>query len=221
MEGYVSEQEQVEAVKKWLRENGPAIAIGLILGLTVIFGWRGWQSHQRGLSEAASDRFAQMMVLVQRNQRDDAQKAALTLISEQPRSSYATFAALMLARLAVDKQDLATAKQQLTWVIDNSRRQELKALARVRLARVHLAEGKVAEAWALVEQAGGAEPTAAIAELRGDVLMAQGKIDEARRQYLDAYARADGAAVETSALALKLDDLGAAPPAAGGEQAAK
>lgn len=219
MEGYVSEQEQVEAIKKWLKENGPPIALGLALGLGAIFGWRYWQAYQRGVAEAASAGFAEVVALVQRDKKGEAEKAAQTLVSERPRSTYAVFAALMLARLAVEKQDYATARQQFTWVIDNSRDEHLTALARTRRARVLLAEGKPQEAWASVQPlATGHTVSAALAELKGDILSAQGKVDEARREYLDAYARLEGAEAEAGALALKLDNLGAAPTAGEGKE---
>lgn len=214
MDVYANEQEQVEAIKRWLKENGTAIIIGLALGIGAISGWRYWQSHQRERAEAASTLFTQVMAASRSQQPAQAEKLALQILGEYADTTYGTFAALMLAKLAVEKQDLTTATQQLSWVLEHSADVSMQRLARIRLARVLLAEGKHDEAWSQLERIPSGSPSAALAELRGDIMLAQGKKDEAGKQYLEAYANIEPGEQtnESGALALKLDSLGLTPP---------
>jgi predicted negative regulator of RcsB-dependent stress response len=211
---YANEQEQVEAIKKWLRENGVPIIVGLALGIGAIGGWRYWQAQERARNEVASALFTRAVAASRAQQPAQAEKAAQQIISDYSGTTYASFAALMLAKLAVEKQDLPAAIQQLNWVLEHSDDEALQRLARIRLARVALAQGKPEEAWAQLGDISASPPSAAIAELRGDILLAQGKREEAGKQYLEAFASSepDQQSDETSALALKLDSLGITPP---------
>ncbi|MFO1435569.1 MAG: tetratricopeptide repeat protein [Gammaproteobacteria bacterium] len=221
MADYVNEQEQVEEIKKWLRENAAAVVVGLILGISAISGWRYWQAKERARAESASALFTQVIAANINNQAAQAEKVAQQIISDYGNTTYGSYAALMLAKLAVDKQDLQGARQQLNWVLEHGSDAALKRLAMLRLARVALAQGKPDEALAQLDKLPSSQiASAEVAELRGDILMAQGKKDEAGKQYLNAYANVEPAerSNESSTLALKLDDLGLTPPPAAGEK---
>jgi predicted negative regulator of RcsB-dependent stress response len=218
---YANEQEQVEEIKKWLRENGAAVVVGLVLGISAISGWRFWQAKERARAETASAMFTQVVAANAANQAAPAEKIAQQIIADYGNTTYASYAALMLAKFAVDKQDLPAATQQLNWVLEHSSDAALKRLALLRLAHIALAQGKPDEALAHLDKLPSAQVVSAeVAELRGDILMAQGKKDEAGKQYLEAYANVEPAerSNEGSTLALKLDDLGLAPPPAAGEK---
>jgi predicted negative regulator of RcsB-dependent stress response len=209
---YATEEEQAEQVKKWLKENGPPIVIGLILGLGGLSGWRYWQASQRAQAEAASSAFEQLTVFVRSGKMDQARKFGEKVINDFPKSSYAEFAALTLAKVADDQNDLAGAAKQLQWAIDHSKFPEVTRLARLRLARVWLSEGKLDDAWNAAQKISDKPPSAALSELKGDILVAQGKTDEARRQYLEATAQAgDKDPNEADTLSMKLNNLGTAP----------
>ncbi|HTT07204.1 MAG TPA: tetratricopeptide repeat protein [Gammaproteobacteria bacterium] len=209
---YASEQEQVEAIKKWLKENGGAIVVGVVLGLGAVGGWRWWQTRVRVEAEAASAVFEQALGASFNGKADEAEKIAGSVITDHPRTTYAAYSALLLARLAVEKHDLAAAKTQLEWVLANSSGSGVRTTAQIRLARVLLAEGKPDEAWKQVEKI---DPTAggtALLAIKGDILAAQGKTAEARQQYLDLQARTGAAAdADNDPWSLKLDNLNAAP----------
>lgn len=216
MADYANEQEQVDEIKKWLRENGAAIVIGLILGISAISGWRYWQAKERARAETAAAIFSNVVAASKSNQPAQAEKMAQQILSDFGNTTYAAYSALMLAKLAVEKQDLPTAIQQLNWVLDHSSDPALKRLAYIRLARVAMAQGKADEALGYLDRVpASATPSAAVAELRGDVLLAQGKREEAGKQYLEAYANVEPGekSNEASALSLKLDNLGIVPPA--------
>ncbi|MCG3202287.1 MAG: hypothetical protein NFCOHLIN_02168 [Gammaproteobacteria bacterium] len=214
MVDYANEQEQVEAIKKWLRENGVPIIVGLALGIGAIGGWRYWQAQERARDELASALFTRVVTASRARQPAQAEKAAQQIISDYGGTTYAAFAALMLAKLAVEKQDLPMAIKHLNWVLEHSDDEGLQRLAKMRLARVALAQGKPEEAWAHVVGLAASPPSAALAELRGDILLAQGKRDQAGKQYLEAFANSepDQQSDQTSSLALKLDSLGITPP---------
>ncbi len=220
MDLYSSEQEQVEAIKKWLKENGTAIVVGLAIGIGGISGWRYWQAHKDGRAEAASALFAQAVAAAKSEQSGKAGQAAKQVLSEYGDTFYADFAALMLAKLAVEEQDLPSARQHLERVTVSGDA-TLARLARMRLVRIHLAAGKPQQAWAEIEELPSSDHSAALAELRGDVLLAQGKTEEAGKQYLEAHAQAEPHEQqdESGTLALKLANLGLAraPAAPAGE----
>jgi predicted negative regulator of RcsB-dependent stress response len=138
-----------------------------------------------------------------------------TLMAQSPGSIYASLAALTAARLSVDEEDYGKAKELLAWVSNNTDQLEVKRIARLRLARIHLAENDAAQAWMLLADMDKGGELATVQELKGDVLAAQNKLDEARKYYEIALARlgtADGGG-DTQTLQAKLNDLGPATPA--------
>lgn len=214
MEPYSSEQEQVEAIRKWWQENGKAIIAGLVLGIGALFGWRGYQAYLTQQAEEASHRFQQMISKLVDNSPLEAAALGQRLVEDHAKSSYAALSALVLAKLAVETGDLPAARGHLQWVLDNSRDPEIRFTARTRLARVLLDQGDGEGAWTLL--GAGEQPTlASFHELRGDVLLARGKPEEARAEYLRALALVEAADGDPELVQLKLDDLGRAPP--GGE----
>jgi predicted negative regulator of RcsB-dependent stress response len=209
---YASEEEQIADIKKWLKENGGAIIFGVVLGLSIIGGWRTWQAHVRAEAEAASVVFQKALIESQNGKVADAEKTANTVITDHPRTTYAAFSALLLAKLAMEKHDLAAAKTQLEWVLANASEAGVHTTARIRLARLLLAESKPEEAWKQVEKIDANIGGTALLAVKGDILAAQGKTGEARQQYLDVLARAGGAADDDNdPWALKLENLGTAP----------
>ncbi len=98
MDVYQSDEEQIDALKKWWQENGNSVIAGVILGLTAIFGWRGWQDYKIEQAEAASELYQQMVIAV----RDDknaknAKETANNILAEYESTAYSVFAKLTLA----------------------------------------------------------------------------------------------------------------------------
>lgn len=205
MEVYNSEQEQVEALKAWWDKNGRSSLVTLVLFLMAVFGWQQWDGHRKGVAEAASTHYQKMMGMMEQDS-NNAIEAGRALIASYPDSIYAVMASMAMARLAVEQKDLDAAAAHLRSAMQNSDQPELTALARLRLARVELAQGKPDAALTTL----GSEKSAANDELRGDILLAQGKPDEARAS----YTRALEGYVETpdkhELVQMKLDDLAVA-----------
>lgn len=212
MEIYNSEQEQVEAIKKWWKENGMAIVLGIALGLAGVFGWRWWVGHQQQVAAQASGLFTQVLGNFASNRPEQAQSAAKELEADHAGSAYAVMAAFAQAAQSVQSGDLAAAADRLRWALDNAKQPELQNTARLRLARVLLADGKADEALALVTGVDGGSYQPAYDEVRGDILAAKGQQEQAREAYTSALAALPATADNRDVVQMKLDDL-AAPTA--------
>ncbi|MGQ0430404.1 MAG: YfgM family protein [Gammaproteobacteria bacterium] len=210
---YLSEREQAEQLKQWLRANWIWLVAGVALALGGYYGWRWWEARQSGRSLAAEARFTAMLEALAKDQREEGVRIARELTGQYAGTPYADQATLVLARLDVEGGDLAGAAAKLAQVMDSSRDPELGLVARLRLARLQLAEGKHDAALATLDGAGASAIDARIAELRGDVLLTKGD----RAAALDAYRRAQEAAagappglVDGELLGYKVDELAAA-----------
>lgn len=206
MDAYDSEKEQIEKIKKWWDANGTAIIVGLVIGLGGIFGFRYWESSKMLAGEAASANYEHLLVMSQTGASDEATAAADAIINNQPDTPYAKMAALLSAKLAVDDNDYATAKQRLQWIIEQPQKTELTALAHARLAQILLAEDNVAEATATFDQL-SADSKSRFHELSGDILLAKGEVDAAREAYETALEQASEFGIDTEPVQLKLDNL--------------
>lgn len=201
-----TEEEQVEAIKKWWKENGKSIIAGVVIGLGGVFSWQFWGDYQDRVGREASVSFAQMLDQVHQGNLDAASQQAELIRVEYESNSFAVLAALVQARLKLEQGDSAAARSQLEWAMNNSPNSGLEKLARLNLARILLSEGDTEAAAKLVTVETGGY-AASFAELRGDIASAQQDKDAA----LDAYQQA--LALGTSAgqrVQIKLDDLSSA-----------
>ena len=203
---YETEEEQLDAIRRWWGENGRAVVVGVVLAVAVAFGWRTWVSHQRSQANGAS--MAYQLLLNQMNAGETKQVAEIgrEIIGRYPTTTYAVLTSLTLAQQAVDRTDLDGAAAQLQWAMEHSKLPELKELARVRLARVLVAQGKPQQA---LQQLNGdaASFAAMVEEAKGDAYLALGKRADAYRAYskaLSGYAKVPG---KQQLLRMKLDDL--------------
>ncbi len=133
MEGYTSEQEQVEAIKKWWQENGTSVIAGAVIGLGVIFGWKYYQGQQVEQAEAASALYEGIAASAVAGAEDLA-PAASELRQKYPDSPYSVLAAFASAKESIEANNLVAAAESLRWVVENSPQKELKHLAKWRLA---------------------------------------------------------------------------------------
>jgi predicted negative regulator of RcsB-dependent stress response len=188
-EGYQTEEEQIEAFKKWWKENGTSTIVGIALSLAAVFGWQGWQKQQLEASYTASATYQNLILIANQDmaqlseeQVSTAKHLAETLKTDFNSSSYALFAAFYKAKFAVAANDLEAAELELRWVLAKSPSAEIDAQARLRLSRVLSAKQQYDEALSLVS--GEALAYAALFdEQRGDVYLALGKSDDARLAY--------------------------------------
>ena len=208
MSDYRTDEEQAEALKKWWKENGKFIIAGIVIGLSAIFGFRGYNNHVAQEAEAASILYEQMLIASRSNDSENVGVYANRIIEGYESSSYATFAKLMLAKLAAETGDLDLAETHLRWVMKNNSQAEFKHVARLRLARVLIAADKLDMAEETLNISKQGDFFARYEELRGDIFVKQEKITEARQAYQKALANTASAESEQSILQMKLDDLG-------------
>ncbi len=188
-EGYQTEDEQVEALKKWWNENGKSTLMTIAIAVAGVFGYQGWQTQQQAEVDAASAVYQNLLVAAggqngaaTAEQTATANHLADTLKSDFPGSTYARFAALYKAKLAVSAEDLAGAEAELRWVLASGPSAEINVQTKLRLARVLSAQGKYDEAMNQLQGDSGAYASA-YEEVRGDIYVAQGNSADAALAY--------------------------------------
>ena len=208
MDVYKTEEEQVEAIKKWWQENGKSIIAGVVIGITAIFGWRAYDNHIAVQSEQASVLYEQMIVAARTNDDENILVYANRIIDDYKSSTYAVFASLMLAKVAAEAGELEQAETHLQWVLKNNSQAEFEHIARLRLARILIASDKLELANKTLDVSKPGDFVARYDELRGDIYVKQGKSDEAIKAYEKSLANTKGTGDAQSILQMKLDDLG-------------
>lgn len=214
MEVYRSEEEQVEALKEWWKENGRSMIIGVVLALAAVFGWRTWQDSTRAQAELASAQYQRLLERLDAGEEREVVEIARGIIAEHGATPYAALAALSLAQQAVGQGDLDGAAAHLRWVRENAKVDEVRALAQLRLARILIAQGNIDEA---LQQLAGLENgsfAGIAAEVKGDAYLAQGRRADALRAYQAALAATADAPARQQQLRMKVDDLADAGAAA-------
>lgn len=201
MDNYTDE-ELVETIKKWWKDNGSSIIAGIAIGLVVIFGWRYWTSHRLEQAEAASLRYEVVQQNLERNNAAEARQQAQELFDDYAGSPYAALAALQLADVAVSENQLPAAVEQLQWLIDQAEMAPIRDIARLRLARVLISQDQLDAAENQLAAVENTDFNAELEELRGDLYLAKEQPEQARTAYQAAIS-----AGGDSFLQLKLADL--------------
>lgn len=214
MEVYRTEEEQVEALKDWWKENGRSVIIGAVLALAAVFGWRYWQESTRAQAEDASTQYQMLLQRLDEGEGREVVEIARRIIAEHANTPYAALASLSLAQQAVDQNDLDGAGAHLRWVMQNAKVDEVRKLAQVRLARVLVAQGQTDEALQQVSGLGSGSFSALAEEVKGDAYLAQGRRADALRAYQAALAAAADVPAKQQVLRMKVDDLADAGVAA-------
>jgi predicted negative regulator of RcsB-dependent stress response len=187
---HLTEEEQIEALKRWWKTYGTIVLVAAVVGLGGFFAWNQYQNHRVESARKASVVYEKFAVAVTEFDADPtveqaarATQLANEVISHDSSSLYADFAALYLAKVAVQSQDYAEAKTQLEKVSNQGTNESVKELASLRLARVQAAAGEVDAALSILSGKPSPAYAAAYAEARGDVLLSQKRLAEARVAY--------------------------------------
>ena len=207
MDDYLSEKEQWEWLKEKVRENAPAVLLAIVLGAGAVFGWRWWQSHRDARQLEAGAKYMQMVQSLERGDRTQ----VLVLLGELERdhasSPYSDQARLLAAHMYINDAQLDHAASELAAVAEHSKDHELALVARQRLARVQIAQGKPDSALATL---GATADRGAFAaryhEIRGDAYYVKGDKAAALSEYRSAQgSMAEGG--DAALLQLKIADL--------------
>ncbi len=210
MDEYSSEKEQVEELKKLWKQHGAFILTGLILGVAVLGGWRYWKEYRLNRAAAASAQYEQLLEAVATNDTNGATSHYATLTGDFSSTPYVAQAGLAMAKVAVDAGRLDEAVTYLRDTIESGKDEYLVFVARLRLARVLLAQDKADEALQAVSVSEPMNFTARYAAVRGDVYSALGRVDEARDAYQLALDNFEPGLFDRQLVEMKLDKLGGA-----------
>lgn len=206
MTRFETEEQQVEALKRWWKENGTAVIIGVVLAVGALGGWRGWSWYQASRAFDASDAYAVVHGLLQQGDARSFEMQAEALRDRFASSPYAVLTALQEAKMHAAKGDLPASAESLDWVIRHSEQKPVRDIARLRLARVLLADDRPDDAYAVIDREFSGTFVSLAHEIRGDILVAKGELEQARREYDEAMKSGQAAGVEF--LQMKRNDLG-------------
>src|SRR5476651_1355621 len=179
----LEEQEQLETLKAWWTENGNLVLTGLSLALVVLVAWQGWNYYQRNQAAEASAMYGAVQKAAGANDLKQVRENAGAILEQYPRTTYAAMAELVSAKAHFQGGDLKTAHAQLAWVAENAKDEALQDIARLRLVSVMLDENAYDDALKALDAKHGVTFDAQFLAARGDVLVAQGKKDEAHGAY--------------------------------------
>lgn len=207
MADYNTEEEQLEALKEWWKENGASVIAGIVLGAAALFGWKYWTDYQQEKAETASSIFADVRALGNAGEIGYMLEQVELLTSDFAKLPYASLASLEAAQALVEAGQLEGAEAKLRWAMEAGTLQEASEVARVRLAQVLVAQGRAREALDVLETALPEAYAGLVEELRGDAYRALGDLEAARGAYDRALLHAGG---RSEYLQLKRDDLGRA-----------
>lgn len=200
MEQFATEEQQVEAIKKFWKEHGTAIIVGAIVSLGGLWGWRYYSDSQLAAREAASQEYQNALeTFEQKNEVD----ALQSFISENSDNGYTQMANLMAASAAVKAGEFDKAKQSLNQVISNAQGTALADIAALRLARVQIETGELDAATSTLSTVTDETHAARVSELKGDILVLQNNFASAREAYSTALEKSGNAPI----LKMKLDNL--------------
>lgn len=230
MSVHLSEEEQLEVLKRWWKDYGKTVVITVLVAVVGYFGYTTWQDQKRQKAENASEVYEQLLKLANPEAGKtltDADKATIAHLAGElkdgnSKSMYAHSAAFFLAKLAVEENKLDVAVNELKWVLSAKPEAATEQLARLRLARVLTAQKTYADALAQLSPEPAAAFTSEYAEARGEILKLQGDLDAARTAYEKALAATDPQQQERyMLLQMKVDDLRVNGPAASAEEKAQ
>lgn len=205
----LEEQEQIDEIKAWWKQYRSLVVLVVAAAAVTVSGIQGWRYHENKQGLEAGELYAQLQAAVGGNETRKVQDIAAVITDKYARTGYAAYAALAAAKAAFDGGDLATAKARLQWVADKGRDDATRDIARLRLAAVLLDEKQYDDALKLVDTQHMESLSALYADLKGDVLVAQGKVEEARAAYQRALDKSEAKSTYRALIQLKRDALGA------------
>tara|TARA_R110001583_G_scaffold34784_2_gene116398 strand:- start:8049 stop:8729 length:681 start_codon:yes stop_codon:yes gene_type:complete len=208
IEGYETEEQQVDAIKQWWKENGTMLVVGAVVGLAGLWGWRYYGETVLAGQEKASTEFAQVLVKFEAQGSEQGTADMSTFIADNKGNNYATLASLLLAKAAVEAKDYTLAKTQLTNLLADNSYQPLTPVIQLRLARVSTELGEYDQALVILDKITEKGFEVKANQSKGVVYLKQGDLDLARRAFQAAVDASQGRV--DPLLQLQLDDLAVA-----------
>lgn len=202
---YETEEQQVEAIKRWWADNGRAVIAGVVIGAALIGGWRFWQYRSEQQAIAASDGYSRTIEALDAGDTETLNKLAEELKDDHGGSLYASYSALAAASQAAQAGELDEAARQFDWVAGNAPLEDVRTIARIRLARVMGAQGNADGGLEILPAKVPDSFVGLLEEVRGDLYLIKGDTDAARTAY--ETASSSDFVPNPEALSMKIDDL--------------
>jgi predicted negative regulator of RcsB-dependent stress response len=210
----LEEQEQLDQLKAFWNEYGNLITAVLVIAVVAYLGWLGWNSWQRDQASKAGSMYDELDRAAQAGDAARANSIFGDMKDRYPRTTFTGQGGLLAAKTAADKGQLEVARSDLAWVAESASESAYRVVARLRIAGLLFDEKQYDEALKQLDGLDDAEFAALAADRRGDILAAQGKIDEARAAYQKALAAMDAKVDYRRVVEAKLNVLGTTPAAA-------
>jgi len=202
--------EQGERVKSWLRENGSAIVMGLVLAFGLMFGFKQWQTWETSKRQQASAEYQVMASLIKEDSMDAAVSNYEVLKTEYPKSAYTSMAAMMMAKSRLIAGQLDLAANDLEYAMEHAQPEPVRVIARERLARLKLSQGDTEAALKLIDESPSTVGfEAQFAEIRGDIYMANGESEMAIASFQTSLDELEEGVGNRELLKIKIEALGA------------
>jgi len=199
---YKTEDEQVQAIKQWWKDNSVSLITGIVIGLVILGGYRYWTETKQNQAQQASVIYSEVLLL----NKDIAKKTEI-LKSDYSGTPYAALAALLLAKDNVNKKEIEKAILQLKWVVDNNNDDGIQHVAQQRLARLYLSQDNIAAAETLIKGIKASGFSAAYSEIRGDINLMKKLPVQAKENYRIALSSLAQSDQRYAIIKMKLDDL--------------
>lgn len=203
----MTEQEQIEVLKNWLKQYLPVIIAGILLAILFSTGWRYWQQRQNKILIHASQIYDEMLTLRAQNNNTLALVQAKKIYTHYPKTPYGEMAAFALARDSVNQLNYPDAEKYLNWILKHSKTSGIRQIARLRLARILIAQKKIAESFKQLNKIDDDTFKPLIDETIGDAYFAKNQFQEARKYYKKALSALPNAEVIRPILQMKYDNL--------------
>lgn len=219
MEVYRTEEEQIDFIKRWWKNNGSSVVTGIAVAVAIAVGWQTWHQREQAKSESDSLLFSQVqdaaraaMAAPAEEGKESPQRATFKHLVKQMKdehagTSYSVLTAMLAARDAVEQGDAVTAETELRWALSQSPSEGLRLLIIQRLARVLAMKGEVDAGLTLMQGVDPGAQKGLFEEVRGDLLLMKGDKDKAREAYKTALGALDEKAQNRGLLEVKLNDL--------------
>ena len=206
----LEEQEKLDDLKAWWEQNSKYVSAAVVVVALVVIGVQGWRWYQRTQAEQASVLYQAVSQAARANDVSKAKEPASQIVDRYARTAYAPRAALLYAKMLYDSGDKAGARAQLQWVVEHASGDELKSIARFRLAQAMLDEKQYDDALKTLDVKTDDAFAGLFADLKGDILAAAGKSAEAKSAYETALAKIDPKSPYRAFVQVKFDALGGA-----------
>jgi predicted negative regulator of RcsB-dependent stress response len=204
---YLTEQEQIQQLKSWVKNYGFTVLLGIAIALLISSGWRFWQNRENKILTHASEIYDRMITMRSQNDTEGAATVAQKLLTRYAKTPYSQMAAMLLARDAVIQKDYTKAKQQLNWVIEHSNNAAMRTIAQIRISRILINEKKPDEALKLLNKVDDRQFIGLVDEVRGDAYLLKNDKKAAHDAYQLALKELPNAEISRPILEMKFNNL--------------